>query len=210
MTRILTALGAVAALVSASAASAHDFFLMPEQFVAPVKRPLAILATVGSSFPTPEIVVPADRADKLLAFGPGDPHVHIAGAGEKALNLQVNGAKSGLLVVGAGGKPRDVDYAEDRIPLILGEYRVAPEAAARGVYEAGNAIFAAENGARFVRRMRAPVTFSIRASSRCSRGLMNVTKRFQNCVKNSSMSGPSGSMSEHSAQCGPLARTPPA
>jgi hypothetical protein len=128
MRRILTALGAMAAM--ASAASAHDFFLLPTRFVTPGKETILIQATVGSSFPTPEVVVPADRADKLAAFGPGSPHIHIAGAGEKALNLQVSGARPGLLVAGAGSKPRDVDYAEDRIPLILGEYRVAPEAAA--------------------------------------------------------------------------------
>lgn len=35
-----------------------------------------------------------------------------------------------MLVVGGAAKPREVDYAEDRIPLILGEYRVLPKAAA--------------------------------------------------------------------------------
>ena len=130
MRRILIGVGAIAAMVSASTASAHDFFLLPTQFVAPGEDPIAIQATVGSSFPTPEVVVPADRAERLLAFGPGNPHIQIAGAGEKALNLQVTGARAGLLVAAAGSKPRDVDYAEDRIPLILGEYRVTSEAAA--------------------------------------------------------------------------------
>ncbi|MDP9422059.1 MAG: DUF4198 domain-containing protein [Pseudomonadota bacterium] len=130
MKRVSIGFGVIAAMVSASAASAHDFFLLPTQFIAPGKDPVAIQATVGSSFPTPEIVVPADRADQLQVSGPGKPHIHIAGAGEKALNLAVSGAKPGLLVAVAGSKPRDVDYAEDRIPLILGEYRVAPEAAA--------------------------------------------------------------------------------
>ena len=130
MRRMLIGLGAAVAAISASAASAHDFFLLPTQFVAPGKEPVTIQATVGSSFPTPEIVVPADRTDRLLAAGPGSPHIHVAGAGEKALNLQVSGAKPGLLVAVASSKPRDVDYAEDRIPLILGEYRVSPEAAA--------------------------------------------------------------------------------
>ena len=122
--------GRLAAAVSASAASAHDFFLLPTQFLAPGKSLIAIQATVGSSFPTPEILVPADRTDQLTAFGPGNPHIHIAGAGEKALKLQVSGAEPGLLVAAAGSKPRDVDYAEDRIPLTLGEYRVAPDATA--------------------------------------------------------------------------------
>ena len=128
MRRILGGLGAIAAMTSA--ASAHDFFLLPAQFVAPGRDPVTIQATVGSSFPTPEVLVPADRTDKLLVAGPGSPHIHIAGASDKALNLQVSGAMPGLLVAVAGSKPRDVDYAEDRIPLILGEYRVAPETTA--------------------------------------------------------------------------------
>ena len=51
-------------------------------------------------------------------------------ATKEALGLHVSGARPGLLAVGVTSKPRDVDYAEDRIPLILGEYRVLPRAAA--------------------------------------------------------------------------------
>ena len=130
MRKILVGLGAIAAVASGSAASAHDFFLLPVQFTTPGKGPITIQATVGSSFPKPEIVVTADRAERLLAAGPGDPKVRVAGAGPTALDLEVAGAKPGLLVTGVITKPRDVDYAEDRIPLILGEYRVLPDAAA--------------------------------------------------------------------------------
>lgn len=130
MRSILVGLGAVAAVMSASAASAHDFFLLPVQFTTPAARTVAIQATVGSYFPKPEIVVTADRVDQLLAAGPGDPKLRVAGAGPAALNLEVTGARPGLLVAGARTKPRDVEYGEDRIPLILGEYRVLPVAAA--------------------------------------------------------------------------------
>jgi len=130
MKRLLVGAAVVGALLSASAAWAHDFFLLPAQFKTEKTGPIAIQATVGSSFPMPEIVVPADRAEKLSAFGPGNPHIHIAGAGEKALNLEVAGAQAGLLMAAASSKPREVDYDEDRIPLILEEYRVLPEAAA--------------------------------------------------------------------------------
>ncbi len=118
------------ALFSPSAASAHDFFLMPDRFVASGKGGVSVQATVGSSFPSAENVVPADRIDRLFADGAGSPQVHVIGSGAKALNLHIAGARPGLLVMGVGTKPRDVDYAEDRIPLILGEYRVRPEAAA--------------------------------------------------------------------------------
>lgn len=130
MKRILVGLGAIATVVSASGASAHDFFLLPVQFTTSGKGPIAIQATVGSSFPKPEIVVTADRAERLSATGPGDPKVRVAGTGPTALNLEVTGAQPGLLVTGVSSKARDVEYAEDRIPLILGEYRVLPDAAA--------------------------------------------------------------------------------
>lgn len=129
MKSIITALGGLALCATATGAQAHDFFLLPKGFAGGPGK-VAIEATVGSSFPVPEIVVPTDRAERLAAFGPGKPHIHVAGAGDKALNLEVTGAEAGLLVAVAASKPRDVDYAEDRIPLILEEYRVAPEAVA--------------------------------------------------------------------------------
>ena len=123
------ALLAVCALL-ASAASAHDFFLLPDAFTTNAAGPVTIQATVGSSFPTPEIRVPADRTEQLSAFGPGSPRVRIIGAGDKALNVALTGAGAGLVAVGVASRPRDVDYGEDRIPLILEEYRVSPSAAA--------------------------------------------------------------------------------
>lgn len=117
-------------LLLPSAAAAHDFFLLPEQFVASGEKGVVLSATVGSSFPVPENAVPADRIERVVAAGAGNPQVHITGTGPKALNLHVAGARPGLLVVAGGAKPREVEYAEDRIPLILGEYRVLPQAAA--------------------------------------------------------------------------------
>lgn len=119
-----------AALVWASAAAAHDFFLLPEQFRAPSAGAVKIQATAGSSFPTPEVVVTADRVERVHAIGPGNPVVRIVGVAAQALNLQVIGARRGLVSVGVTSRPRDVEYGEDRIPLILGEYRVLPPAAA--------------------------------------------------------------------------------
>ena len=130
MKRRLIGLGSMAAVFLAPAASAHDFFLLPLNFKVKANASAAIQATVGSSFPKPEVVVTADRVDQLAAVGNGDPKVRVAGAGPTSLNLEVDGARPGLLVTAVGTQPRDVDYAEDRIPLILGEYRVLPDAAA--------------------------------------------------------------------------------
>ncbi len=130
MKKFLVGASLLTALACATAASAHDFFLLPQQFTASGEGGVMVQATVGSNFPTPEIVVTADRVDRLFAAGAGKPQVHVMGAEPKALNLHVADAGPGLLVTGVSAKPRDVDYAEDRIPLILEEYRVRPEAAA--------------------------------------------------------------------------------
>lgn len=130
MNRIIIGAAALGAVFTTSAAAAHDFFLLPERSTTERSGAVSLQATVGSSFPTPEILVPADRVDQLFAAGPGNPSLSVVGAGEKALNLQVTGSQPGLLVAGGSSKPREVDYAEDRIPLILEEYRVLPEAAA--------------------------------------------------------------------------------
>lgn len=129
MKNLIAGLGTAAALACASAAAAHDFFLLPGQFVGSPGA-VKIQATVGSSFPTPEIAVTTDRLERVHAAGPGNPLVWIAGAGPKALNLELIGARTGLNAVAVTSRPRDVEYAEDRIPLILGEYRVLPPAAA--------------------------------------------------------------------------------
>ncbi len=86
--RLLVGISIVGALAYASVAAAHDFFLLPEQFTTPRAGTVAIQATVGSRFPTPEIVVTADRAERVNAIGAGSPRVRIAGAGAKALNLE--------------------------------------------------------------------------------------------------------------------------
>ena len=112
-----------------SAGLAHDFFLLPEEFSTSAAG-VNVQATVGSSFPTPEIVVTADRADRVFAEGPGNPTLTIAGAGEKALNLRLSGARAGTVAAAVKAKDRDVEYGDDRIPLILEEYRVSPAAIA--------------------------------------------------------------------------------
>lgn len=130
MKRLLFGLAALGSVTFASTAAAHDFFLLPNQFITSEAGSVGIQATVGSSFPTPEIVVPADRAERAVAIGAGSPRVEVGSATATALNLAVKGAQRGLLAAGVASKPRDVEYAEDRIPLILGEYRFLPGASA--------------------------------------------------------------------------------
>lgn len=113
-----------------SAAQAHDFFLLPERFAAPDGPVPTIRATVGSSFPAAETALPADRIEHLFARGAGSPRLEPGGTADGALNLRLLDARPGTAVAAVSVRPREVDYAEDRIPLILEEYRVSPEALA--------------------------------------------------------------------------------
>ena len=129
MNRLLLA-AVIAGATVPTAASAHDFFLLPAEFTTSGTGTINVQATVGSSFPKPEAAVPADRAQSVIASGPGNPQVRIGSVTKDATNLEVSRAQRGLLSVSVTSKPRDVEYGEDSIPLILGEYRVLPPAAA--------------------------------------------------------------------------------
>lgn len=130
MKKLIIGLNAAITTSLATSAFAHDFFLLPGQFTAPVAESQVVQASVGSNFPTPENVVTADRVDRLFAAGAGKPQLSVTWPGAKALNLRVTGASRGMVVAAVKTKDRDVEYAEDRITLILEEYRVSPEAAA--------------------------------------------------------------------------------
>lgn len=114
----------------ASAAHAHDFFLLPGAFVTTGTRVPTIQATVGSSFPAGETALAADRIERLYARGPGAPRLQAGAVGANALNLTLTGARPGTVVAAVKVRDREVEYADDRIPLILGEYRVSREAQA--------------------------------------------------------------------------------
>lgn len=129
MNRFTYLVAAAAAALTATSAAAHDFFLIPESFQAQPGG-FVLRATVGSSFPAPEIVVTADRAERTWVIGNGKPQLHVTGTDAKSLLLHVADAQPGKLIVAVKAKPRDVEYAEDRIALILEEYRVAPTAVA--------------------------------------------------------------------------------
>lgn len=124
-------LGVLAAAATfASAAQAHDFFLLPDRFTVPANRTSTIRATEGSSFPSPDTAVAADRIEQLYARGAGTPRLIAGAAAANALNLTLSGARPGTVVAAVKVRDREVDYAEDRIPLILEEYRVSREAQA--------------------------------------------------------------------------------
>lgn len=122
---------AIALTLSAAAASAHDFFLLPDRFTPNAPGRVNVRATVSAAFPNLESVVPADRVGRLYAHGAGTPALSVTGTGATALNLTLRTPTRGLVVAGASAAPRDVEYGEDRIGVILEEYRIDPAAVAR-------------------------------------------------------------------------------
>ncbi len=124
------ALVAISALPALSVANAHDFFLLSEGSKVG-SGPVAISATVGSAFPIPENVVTEDRIATATAKAlAGARPISVVGPKEKTLELSLDPA-AGPTIVGVALKPRDVEYGEDRIELILGEYQVSAAAKAK-------------------------------------------------------------------------------
>lgn len=122
---------AIAMAMQADAASAHDFFLLPTRFNVASPGSLEIKASVSGAFPQLENVVPADRVGQVFAQGGGNPTLSVTGAGSNALNLALSAPAEGLVVAGVRALPRDVEYGEDRVGVILEEYRLDPALAAR-------------------------------------------------------------------------------
>lgn len=118
------------ALLLPTVSSAHDFFLLPEAFVNADGSEATVLATVSAAFPTPEIVVDAERIAWVGAQGPGTPALRVGAPASNAATLALSSAGPGLIVAGASTQPRDVEYGEDVVDLILAEYRVGPDAQA--------------------------------------------------------------------------------
>jgi hypothetical protein len=130
--KLLRRLGGIGlgSFLALAPAVAHDFFLLPGSFKASGAS-TSIDATVGSAFPTPEIVVTPDRLGTVTARAArGDARVAVVAPRDKALELALTSPGTGPAIVAVALKPRDVEYGEDRIDLILDEYHVSAAAKA--------------------------------------------------------------------------------
>jgi hypothetical protein len=125
----LTALLLSGALV-ATTASAHDFFLRPPALPVLVGETVEVQATVSSIFPGFDIAVTPDRIRSYQVRGIDRATFEVAGVGAKALKFRFSAPRNGLAILGLDLKPRDIDYPEDRVDLIMEEYEVDPAAAA--------------------------------------------------------------------------------
>jgi len=125
--KLVVRAAAFAALVAAawpSAAMAHDFFLLPDQFHG--EESFAVQATVGAAFPAPETVVGQDRIAELRASE--GAAVAVAGLGNQSLRLTLTASRPGAHVAGVRLLPREAEYEGERIALIMEEYEVSAEA----------------------------------------------------------------------------------
>jgi len=90
---------------------------------------VGLKVTVGPTFPTLETAPAPDRIGSLQAAGPQGPAtLAVLGPAGPALALQLTEAKTGLHVAGVTTKPREVEYDEERIGIIMEEYDVGPAA----------------------------------------------------------------------------------
>lgn len=127
--RLQIGLVAGALLLVTGPAGAHDFFVLPDTFVGVKAGPVGLKVTVGPTFPTMETAPGADRIGDLTAAGPQGPvTLGVVGPAGTALELRLEDARVGLHVAGVTTKPREVEYDEERIGIIMEEYDVGPAA----------------------------------------------------------------------------------
>lgn len=120
------ALAIAVAVAAAGPAMGHDFFLLPEAFAAPPEGGILIDANISAAFPKLERSVEADRIQKMQVHGSGEVR-SLVRSGTK---LTLQGLRTGDAVMAVALVPREVDYAEGQIPLILEEYGIAGDTAA--------------------------------------------------------------------------------
>lgn len=128
-TKIKARLVAVGLLSSlATGVLAHDFFILPTQFIAGRGMPLMVDLTIASKFPKLENTVAADRIAELSVVDNQKIGFEIVEAGPQSLITRFVGNTPGLAILNARLRPAEVNYAEGRIAGILEEYQVSPEA----------------------------------------------------------------------------------
>lgn len=111
----------------ATGALAHDFFILPTQFIADRGTPLMVNLTVAGKFPKLENTVARDRIAELGVVDSQKIGFEIVEAGPQSLITRFVGNAPGLAILNVRLRPAEVNYAEGRIAGILEEYQVSPE-----------------------------------------------------------------------------------
>lgn len=107
----------------AGAASAHDFFLIPERFVGPSNRPLIVHATSSSDFPALNVGSPRSRIAQVRAMVAGEPAaVTVEAQTGQSLRLSVAGADAGMAVVALETIWGESNWRPEQVETYLDEH----------------------------------------------------------------------------------------
>ena len=127
MKRRLATTAAAVALLSAGAAAAHDFFLLPQSFTGPVDRLLIVHATSSSDFPDPDVGPSRERLGEVAATVGGRPaNVAVQAQTAKTLRLAVSSRQPGLGVITVQTPWRDADWGPQQVEGYLEEHPFRP------------------------------------------------------------------------------------
>ena len=125
-TRLATTAAALA-LLSAGAAAAHDFFLLPQNFTGPVDRPLIVHVTSSSDFPDPDVGPTRERLGEIAAVVGGRPaNVVVQAQTAKTLRLAVSSRQQGLGFITVQTPWRDADWGPQQVDTYLEEHPFRP------------------------------------------------------------------------------------
>lgn len=116
--------------MSAGAAAAHDFFLVPERFVEPAGRPIVVHATSSSDFPALNIGSPRSRVSEVRAVVGGHPATVTIGAEAQSLRLTVSSPHTGMASVVLETIWGESSWRPDQVETYLEEHPFRTEDAA--------------------------------------------------------------------------------
>lgn len=109
--------------LSAGAAAAHDFFLMPAGFVGPGGRPLIVHATSSSDFPALNVGSPRTRLAEVRAMVDGRPAaVTVEAQTAQSLRLAVSSDNPGMAVVAVETIWGESNWRPDQVDTYLEEH----------------------------------------------------------------------------------------
>jgi hypothetical protein len=122
MRKSILTVAAGLALVVAGDAAAHDFFLVPEAFVAKSEQPLIVHATSSSDFPALNVGSPRTRLESVRALVGGRPATVAVEQAAKSLRLAVSSESSGMGMVTVQTIWGESNWRPDQVDTYLDEH----------------------------------------------------------------------------------------
>ena len=120
-------LAATASLALCATSSAHDTWLSPSAYAAPVGQAITFDLTSGMEFPTLDAAIKPERvAEARFRVGAEEDELKEFTTGEHALRTERAFAKEGVATVWLQLSPKDIELSDDDVAHYLEEVR-APE-----------------------------------------------------------------------------------